>query len=355
MTVVHIRGWPEIIEFHRGTILDAALTSGVPAPHQCCSGECGTCKCRLIKGLVNHGSHLPDALSDQEKADGWVLACRARPKTDVEIEFNKDLDEQLPVPQRRKAHVQLCERLNADVIRIVLSVEGSALPFVAGQFARLRFGNLPARDYSMANLPGARDLEFFVREMPDGLVSGHVARHLSVGDLVGIEGPFGNAYLRAAKKEAIIAVAGGSGLAPMLAIARSVAIAPNPQPLHFYFGVRREVDLFASQTLAQLSRRNPRMSVQIVLSEPAHGQDKFREGFPHEALAADFNALSQTQIYSAGPPPMVAAVSQAARMLGAQSDDIHSDPFTCQPRRKSGSIGSAITRSLGFLGLSGGS
>jgi CDP-4-dehydro-6-deoxyglucose reductase/ferredoxin-NAD(P)+ reductase (naphthalene dioxygenase ferredoxin-specific) len=352
MTAVHIKDWPTPIEIRRGTILDAALKDGVPVPYQCRSGECGSCKCRVITGRVEHDAHLPEALSEHEKSDGWVLACRARPKTDVEIDYDGKLEFDTPPAQQRRARVQQHERLNAEIVRLVLTVEGAAMPFFAGQFARLRFGNLPPRSYSMANLPGDRHLEFFIREMPGGAVSGHVARHLSVGDPVDIEGPFGNAYLRKSNPAAIIAVAGGSGLAPMLSIAREATLNQIPCPLHLYFGVRSESDLFAPGALVQMSRQNPRMSVHVVLSEQTPGQNRFRGGFPHEAIASDFTDLSPALIYSAGPPPMVAAVAETALALGAQTDNIYSDPFTSEEAEELRPSVGVIARGLGLLGRS---
>ncbi len=351
MPEVHIRDWPTPVQFHRGTILDAALRGGVPVPYQCCSGQCGSCKCRLLKGRVEHDDYLPEALSERERSDGWVLACRARPKTDVEIDYDGKLDLGVPVHQQRLARVECRERLTADIHRVVLALDGPPLPFLAGQFVRLRFGQLPPRNYSMANLPGDDRLEFFIREVPGGRVSGHVAQSLSLGDPVRIDGPCGNAYLRKSNPTAIIAAAGGSGLGPILSIARGAARSQMPCPVNLYFGVRRESDLFAVSALTELAERNFRMSLHIVLSDQSVEGDQFRMGLPHEAIAADFADLSRARIYCAGPPPMVEAVARTALALGAQAENIHSDPFTSDDQATTrGPVTRMISRGLTLLG-----
>lgn len=61
------------------TILQAALREGHEVEYQCEEGYCGCCMARLTEGEVTMA--LRDALSDQEIAEGWILACQARCKS----------------------------------------------------------------------------------------------------------------------------------------------------------------------------------------------------------------------------------------------------------------------------------
>ena len=90
---------------------------------------------------------------------------------------------------------------------------GAPFEFRAGQYARLGFGTLPPRDYSMANRPDQRILEFHIRDVGDG-ASRYAVRRLAFGETVTVAGPMGDAYLRSDHPGPIVAVAGGSGLAP---------------------------------------------------------------------------------------------------------------------------------------------
>lgn len=59
------------------TILEAGLAAGVRLPFSCTLGGCGACRVRLASGSVSMGE--PNCLSEQEKQEGYVLACVARP------------------------------------------------------------------------------------------------------------------------------------------------------------------------------------------------------------------------------------------------------------------------------------
>ena len=67
------------------TVLQAALASGIAYPHGCRMGRCGACKSRLISGEVDLLKHTPFSLTEEEKAVGLTLACRAIPLSDVVI------------------------------------------------------------------------------------------------------------------------------------------------------------------------------------------------------------------------------------------------------------------------------
>ena len=67
------------------TLLDAAEMSRIELPSSCRNGTCRTCLCRLVSGEVAYTVEWP-GLSAEEKAEGYVLPCVARPTTDVVLE-----------------------------------------------------------------------------------------------------------------------------------------------------------------------------------------------------------------------------------------------------------------------------
>ena len=67
------------------TLLEAAELSRIELPSSCRNGTCRTCVCRLVSGEVAYTIEWP-GLSAEEKAEGYVLPCVARPTSNVVLE-----------------------------------------------------------------------------------------------------------------------------------------------------------------------------------------------------------------------------------------------------------------------------
>ncbi|WP_286264846.1 hybrid-cluster NAD(P)-dependent oxidoreductase [Thalassotalea atypica] len=63
------------------TLLEQGESAGLILPYSCRSGMCGSCKVKLESGEVNQLSN--DGLTDDEKAQSYVLACSCIPTSDI--------------------------------------------------------------------------------------------------------------------------------------------------------------------------------------------------------------------------------------------------------------------------------
>lgn len=309
------------------TILTAALAAGIDYPHGCQSGNCGACKSRLHGGEIEMSPYSDYALSDAEKDSGLVLACRAVPWSDCEIAWLEQ-DEVISHPLRKlDCKVTALDRMTHDITRVRLSIEaGGPFDFTAGQYARVHFADLPPRDYSMASLPGEDILEFHIRMVPDGGVSSFVHNDLKVGDKVRVEGPYGISYLRQKHTGPIVALAGGSGLAPVKSIVESALAAGAEQPIHMYFGVRAEADVYLEEHFQALARDHGNFTFEIVLSEP-DGDTPRRSGYLVDIVADDFDDMDGSKAYLAGPPIMVETCVGKLKEIRVRDEDCHADAF----------------------------
>jgi ferredoxin len=66
-------------------ILHAAIGAGVDYPYCCATGNCAACISELRAGEVSMLPYSDNALSVAQVAEGKILACRARPLSDVEV------------------------------------------------------------------------------------------------------------------------------------------------------------------------------------------------------------------------------------------------------------------------------
>ena len=272
---VKIRGTDKTVEVGEDeTILEAALAASIDYPFGCQSGNCGACKSRLLGGEVKMSDYSEYALTDDERAQGQT----------------------------------------------------GTLAFAAGQYASLRFNRQPPRDFSMAGEPYGDILEFHVRAIADGQVSQFAQNNIQVGDTVALSGPMGLAFLRELHTGPILAIAGGSGLAPIKSIVETALAEGMVQPITLYFGAREERDLYLVEHFEALEAKHVNFSFVPVLSE-GKGATTRRTGMLADAIAEDLTTMDGCKIYTAGPPPLVDAIRALADRLGARAEDLHADPF----------------------------
>ncbi len=67
------------------TVLQACMHAGIDYPFACASGNCGACVSLLDSGKVSMLPRADGALSVDQAAAGKILACRARPRSDLAI------------------------------------------------------------------------------------------------------------------------------------------------------------------------------------------------------------------------------------------------------------------------------
>lgn len=309
------------------TILDAALAAGIAYPHACRSGRCGACKSKLLGGRVTLGRHSPFALTDEERAGGLVLACRAVPDEDVTLAWLDGADAVADVPVvAQEAVVTALVGLTHDIrgVRLRLA-DRASFDFLPGQYLRFTMDGAPPRDYSIASRPDEPEIQLEVRGVPKGRTSSRILYGLAVGDRVRIEGPFGSAFLRPGHDGPIIAVAGGSGLAPIRSIVESALRADPDRRVRLYFGARAERDVYHADRFERLAATHPNLAYIPVLSgETTAGR---RHGRVPEVLAEDRLDVAGAKAYVAGPPAMVEAATTALREAGLAASDIHADVF----------------------------
>lgn len=62
--------------------------AGIESHVRCMSGECGYCRCRLIKGqVVTHYPDKAEHLTQEEKESGYIHPCRCYPKSEITVAF----------------------------------------------------------------------------------------------------------------------------------------------------------------------------------------------------------------------------------------------------------------------------
>lgn len=304
-------------------LLDVLRSNEVPISYSCLSGRCGTCRCRVVEGHVRDNG--PEAGRPQVGKDAYVLACQAVLTESCKIEI-PETDEIVVHPARIiKGTVTAIEDATHDIRRIRIK-PAKPLEFSPGQYVTLQFTPEHIRPYSMAGLPGDTELEFQIRKVPGGHVSNYVFNDLAMGAAVRISGPLGTAYLRRKHTGPMLCVGGGTGLAPVLSIVRGALEDGMSNPIHLYFGVRSEQDLYDSERLQALSERYPNLKVNVVIATGPVGPGQ-RAGLVTDAISQDLPSLAGWRAYLCGAPAMVEALNLLVSRQGIEPGCVHADAF----------------------------
>lgn len=316
------------------SVLDAAVRQGIMIPYSCRGGTCGSCMGDVLSGEVIYPDGLPPALSEAEAAAGKALFCSAHPTSDLEIrvrEVRKGTD---IVPRKVPARVAKIEDLSHDVRRLLLKTPANLrMPFFAGQYIDILLPGGKRRGFSLANAPHDDEfLELHVRLVSTGQFTRYVFTEMKEGELLRLEGPFGQFYLREESDRPILLMGGGTGFAPLKGIIEHAFQIGVQRPMHLYWGVRAKRDLYLDALPQQWAKDHANFQYTPVLSEPdAEDHWQGRTGLVHDALIADHPNLADYDVYMSGPPAMIAAAKQAFLTHGLDPAHLYYDSFDFSP------------------------
>jgi NAD(P)H-flavin reductase len=288
------------------SLVDAALLAGLVIPHDCSSGQCETCRVRVVSGSVD----------PKGSADGdTVLACQAHVIDDAEIVF-----EEIPSVVKRVGQVSRIDHPSSTVVQVKIALT-SRLPYLPGQYVNLAFAGLPERAYSITHALDASadelELVFHIRRFVDGVVSSELGRKIRPGRSVTLRGPFGHAYLRSGYNK-LIFVSSGTGFAPIWSMALASCLSNPRRPMSLIVGVSDASRLYMREALDWLRARGITNITTTAHSGSAAG---VLAGGPLDFLPE----LTGTEdLYAAGNPAMVAELKSRGQLSGARC---FADPF----------------------------
>lgn len=193
-----------------------------------------------------------------------------------------------------------------------------------GQFLTLKLpgtdGGAVARCYSLASSPHTGEpMKVTVKRVAGGYGSNWVCDHLTAGDEVEVLPPAGTFTPQSLDRDLLL-VAGGSGITPVLSIAKS-ALVTGQGRLTLLYANRDESSVIFRDELRELAGDFPDRLVVIHWLESL-------QGLPlADRLTAALAPYADREAFVCGPQPMMDAVEQTLRALGAPGDRIHRERF----------------------------
>ena len=337
---VQLRPSGQTLEIQPGdNLLKAGLAAGLPWPHDCRVGSCGTCRARLVEGKVRELSDFAYVLEGDELDNGMILACQSQAKSDLVVEIDLDAAGAVPAAVGTVAgEIEDTRMLTHDILELRVRLEqplrASGEQYLAGQYADLSFPGAGApRSYSFATPPSEterRTLTFYIRKVPNGELTTWLFDADRRGARVTASGPYGSFWLRDGDGP-IVCVAGGSGMSAIKALLEHAADVGCARDAVYLFGARTSADLYCIDEMQALAARwhpEHRMRFLPILSEePQDSAWTGARGLVTQHIADQGVDWPSAQAYLCGPPGMIDAAIEVLRTCGVAQEGIHFDKF----------------------------
>jgi ferredoxin-NADP reductase len=216
---------------------------------------------------------------------------------------------------------------------LVLDVPGWA-GHRAGQHLDVRLtaedGYQAERSYSIASAPGESQVTLTVERLDDGEVSPYLTDELRPGDALELRGPIGGWFTwRPEEGGPLLLVAGGSGMAPLMAMIRQRAAVHSPVPVCLLYSSRGYEEIIYRQELDRRVADDMDLQVfhTLTRSQPPGWQGYTRRidraMLEEVAWAPEEHPL----VYICGPTPLVEAAATTCVELGYAPERIKTERF----------------------------
>lgn len=171
---------------------------------------------------------------------------------------------------------------------------------------------------SRSNLP---NVSFIIRNLGDYTSQLDL---LAIGQNVYVDGPYGSMSLHDSKKaKAILLIAGGAGIGPMLSLLRGLAEQNDPRPVRLIYGNNHMDQMVLQADITRLESTMTDFQQQLVC---VNGQQDAYQGIIDQTILSRVMEASPTvdwSVYLCGPKPMIDGVQGSLKKLKVAKKHIH--------------------------------
>ncbi len=318
------------------SLLSSLASQSIFVPSACGGrGTCGACKCQVTSDV---GPYLPTEtpfMSAEETSRNVRLACQVKIKADISIKIPDSLFN----IKKFQSMVKEIRDVTHDIKEVTFDLQGETIEFEAGKYVQIvvpphgKIKSSTQRAYSMASRPAEKGIvKLLIRLVPGGIATTWVHTELKEGDRAELVGPFGD-FCRTDTGATMVCIAGGSGMAPFMAILYDmIDKGETDREVWYFFGARTEKDMFYLDELRALEKKWPNFHFVPALSEPSDSGDwDGATGLITDVLDSylktRIDAGKPREGYLCGSPGMIGACNNVMNANGITADKIYYDKF----------------------------
>lgn len=226
-----------------------------------------------------------------------------------------------------------------DAITIYFDTQGREISYLPGQFFTLILninGQSVRRSYSLCTAPG---IDAFpgvtVKRVDGGLVSNYLNDHLKAGDMMELMEPMGafTTPINPSVRRNLVFFAGGSGITPMMSLAKSILAAEKDTTITLVYANRDAESIIFRSSLNHLENKyDGRFSVIHILENPPQDWNSYKgrltPGIIGDILGKIRDLGEVNEYFMCGPEGMMNSISTAFRELSLPKDKLRKESFT---------------------------
>jgi ferredoxin-NADP reductase len=216
----------------------------------------------------------------------------------------------------------------------LVAVDSPRLPFdfLPGQYLNLSIqvdGKRVNRSYTIASSPYRLGYcEITVKREPMGVSSRHLHDRLVEGSLIDIKAPAGRFTFTGSEADAIVLIAGGVGITPLMSKIRHLTDIGWAGKIDLIVGVKQQADIIFRDELEYLQRRFPNLRVTVTLSRDEGSEWPGERGrISAELLSRVIDRISERRVHVCGPLEMMDSTVAILKALAVPENQIDLESF----------------------------
>jgi ferredoxin-NADP reductase len=226
-----------------------------------------------------------------------------------------------------------------DVKTFRLDNSDGTLPFdLPGKFVKVCVpidGKEIWRSFTVSSSPARPEtIDLTIKLNPIGEVSRYLFETAIVGSKLRIKGTQGGFFFDPERHtEPLLLISAGSGITPMMSIARFIADRGIARECLFLHGARSASDIIFAEHCAALAVKSPWLKYVVTLSQPSESWTGRRGRVTAECIVEHMPDVARSRAFLCGPNDFMDSLREQLLATGIPADRIHTEQFQKSPLR----------------------
>jgi ferredoxin-NADP reductase len=156
--------------------------------------------------------------------------------------------------------------------------------------------------FSITSSPVHRDyIDLAIKKIPDGRASVYLHERVRVGDVVTIDGGYGNFYYRDGMSQALVLIAGGIGITPLMSMVRHIDEAQLSVDMSLFYSAATPLEFVFHEELQEVAARHANIRCHFTVTQPGEASWDGRVGRIDRQMLGEQAMVPNALYYLCGP------------------------------------------------------